>query len=331
MTRMTIEAIAPGKVIIAGEHFVVENEPGIAAAISLYAKVKLELLPEQEVIEIHSVNYNVSERIKINEISKGRIKCEKIFHPFIRVLQKILEEYGKLPPSRIEISSQIPSKAGLGSSAATAVAFSAALLRATGSEVNLDEVSALAYEAEKISHGKPSGIDNTVSTYGGVIVFKKSEGFIKLDEVDCNKFKIVLADTGSRESTKKLVEKVRRLKSEYEEIFMPFYHAAGHLTIELAKKLSEGDIMAVGELMNVAHGMLYSLGLSTETVEKLVFAARKAGAFGAKITGAGGGGIIIALTTPELAENVSNELLNAGASWVKIVNVVQEGVIVNEV
>ncbi|RLE60060.1 MAG: mevalonate kinase, partial [Thermoprotei archaeon] len=104
-----------------------------------------------------------------------------------------------------------------------------------------------------------------------------------------------------------------------------------HLTIELAKKLSEGDIMAVGELMNVAHGMLYSLGLSTETVEKLVFAARKAGAFGAKITGAGGGGIIIALTTPELAENVSNELLNAGASWVKIVNVVQEGVIVNEV
>ncbi|RLE94560.1 MAG: mevalonate kinase [Thermoprotei archaeon] len=328
---MTIEAIAPGKVIIAGEHFVVENEPGIAAAISLYAKVKLEPRSEKEVIELYSVNYNVLNKIKISEINKERIECDAIFYPFFRVMQIVLEEYGKLPSCKIEISSQIPPKAGLGSSAATAVAFSAALLKAIGAEVDLDEVSELAYEAEKISHGKPSGIDNTVSTYGGVIVFKKSEGFVKLDEVKYDEFKLVLADTGSRESTKKLVEKVRRLKNEYDEVFMPFYHAAGHLTIELAKKLSEGDLVAVGELMNVAHGMLYSLGLSTETVEKLVFTARKAGALGAKITGAGGGGMIIALTTPELAEKVSSKLLNAGAAWVKIVNVIEEGVAVDEI
>ncbi|RLE82705.1 MAG: mevalonate kinase [Thermoprotei archaeon] len=325
---MQVEAKAPGKVIITGEHFVVENEPGVAAAVSLYAKVNARVI-DDNIIRIRAVNFNKGEIIKKDDLYNERIKVNAIFKPFIKILLDVCKEYGELPSMDISIFSDIPAKSGLGSSAATATAFAAAILRILNAELDLDKVSQLAYEAEKITHGKPSGIDNTVSTYGGVIVFRKTEGFIKLEDINYESLIFILADSGSREETKILVEKVRKLRQKYEEVFVPFYHAAGHLSIELAKALREGNILAVGELMNISHGMLYSLGLSTEKIEELVFAARKAGALGAKITGAGGGGMILALVTPDTIDSVQKELKRAGATWVKAVRVEEKGVLVN--
>ena len=207
----------------------------------------------------------------------------------------------------LRISSEIPIAAGMGSSAATAVAAVAAASRLLGIRVTKDDISKAAYVAETIVHGKPSGIDNTVSTYGGVIAFRKNEGFIRL-KGDFKTAFLILADSGIHRSTGSMVKKVLELKKKYPSIMEPLYHAAGRLAIEAGKAIEMEDLEKLGELMNINHGLLSAIGVSNQKLEELIYRARSAGALGSKITGAGGGGFIIALCTGERVEEVKNAL-----------------------
>jgi len=318
-----IIASAPAKVILVGEHFVVENEPAIAVAVDVRAFVTASKRRDN-LITLKSLNLGISD-----SITKDKNAERKEFKPLEVIVRKLEEEVGSWIGLDVVIDSKIPIAAGMGSSAAVAVASTLAISRVLGLELSRKEISRIAYEAEKIVHGKPSGIDNTISTYGGAIIYRKSEGFVPL-ECDFSGYKLVLADSGIPRSTGEMVIKVRKLKNKYPKVMDPLYHAAGRLTIEAAKALRDRDFTRLGELMNINHGLLSAVGVSNEKLEQLVYAARRAGVLGAKITGAGGGGYIVALTDENNASKVA-KVLESLSKRVLVLDVSDEGARVEQV
>ena len=314
---MGVTASAPGKVILVGEHFVVENEPAIAVAVDLRARVIVEPRGDDKVF-ISSRELGVSAEYGPNAEAGG------VLAPVYAVVREVFNNVGVWRGVSVRVESDIPPASGMGSSAAVAVATAAAVSGFLGLRLGLDEVSQIAYKAEKIVHGTPSGIDNTVSTYGGAIAFRRLEGFIPL-EADFTGYRLVLADSGIPRRTGDLVARVRALKARYPSVMEPLYHAAGRLAIEAGKAIQDGDFARLGELMNVNHGMLSAIGVSNHRLEQLVYAAREAGALGAKITGAGGGGFIVALVSEEKACRVA-EKLKPISSRVFTVEVSRDGV-----
>jgi len=313
-------ASAPGKVILFGEHFVVEDQPAVAVAISLRARVRAELTRDS-VIRVSSRNLKAT-----GEYSIAPAEEKDPLYPIAYAAYLAMNKAGETRGVNIEVDSDIPPGAGMGSSAAVAVATVAATASALGLELSLDEISKLAHESEKIVHGKPSGIDNTIATFGGAIAYRKSEGFVKLN-VDFSDLVLVLADTGKPRNTGELVKRVLTLKAAFPSVFEPLYYAAGRLAVEAAKLMERGDWEAVGSLMNVNHGLLSAIGVSTLELENLVYSARRAGALGAKLTGAGGGGFIVALCKKGEETTVVQELERASPR-VFVSRVSERGVIV---
>lgn len=302
MSYLSVSASAPGKAILIGEHFVVENQPAIAIAINLRAHVTARESKNDKIL-IFSKNLGIKDCF-----SEGNINIKSPLYPIYYAAKEALKSLN-IETSGLEIiiDSEIPPSAGMGSSAAVSVATIGAILKLYRRELNKEKISKMAYKAEEIVHGKPSGIDNTISTYGGSIIFRKSEGFLKLIS-NFSDVKVILADSEISRNTGNLVRKVLRLKNKYERIFDPLYYSAGHLAIEAAKAIENMDFKRLGELMNINHGLLSAIGVSNRKLEELVYVARENGALGAKITGAGGGGFIVALCYKKDYENVFKAL-----------------------
>ncbi len=312
-------ASAPGKVILVGEHFVVENQPAIAVALDLRARACARIIEGEFRVEVYSKNLSREDTFTPESADKS-----SPLYPAYYAALRTMEFIGIKKPVRIEIDSEIPPAAGMGSSASVAVATVAAVSAALGVRLAKEDISRLAYEAEVLVHGKPSGIDNTIATYGGAIAYRKTEGFIEL-EADFSPVALVLADSGIPRNTGEMVRKVRALLKKYPRVMEPLYHAAGHLAIEAGKAIEAGDFERLGELMNINHGFLSAVGVSNLTLERMVYKAREAGALGAKITGAGGGGFIVALCWKEDAEKVAGALREV-SSRVIVGRVAEEGV-----
>lgn len=296
-----VVASAPGKVILFGEHFVVEDQPAIAVAISKRARVRVKPNDSGK-YRIYSRELGLSEEFGLHESRK-----QSPLYPIVVAARAVENRAGVEVGLDIYIESEIPPSAGMGSSAAVAVATVAATSELLELNLEKEDISYIAYRAETIVHGRPSGIDNTISTFGGAIAFRKSEGFLQL-EADFKPVKIVLADTGVPRNTGELVRRVLSLKEKYPQIFDPLYYAAGRLAVEAAKLIEKGEFEEVGRLMNVNHGLLSAMGVSIFELEHLVYTARRAGALGAKLTGAGGGGFMVALCRKEDTDKVAREL-----------------------
>lgn len=314
-------ASAPGKVILIGEHFVVEDEPAIAVAVDLRARVSVEALQGDFRIIVESPGLRACTVFKGKEEEKG-----DVLYPVFYAARSAMQRIGAIKPLYIRVESDIPPAAGMGSSAAVAVATVAATMAELGREIDEEDVSRIAYLSERIVHGKPSGIDNTISTYGGAIAYRKSEGFIRL-QADFSPISLVLSDSGIPRSTGEMVAKVRSLKERYPTVMDPLYHAAGRLAIEVGKALERGDFQTVGDLMNINHGLLSAVGVSNMELERLVHASRKLGALGAKITGAGGGGFVVALCWREDEDRIMGGLRKV-SERVMATRISEEGVIV---
>jgi len=321
-----VVASAPGKVILYGEHSVVYGEPAIAIALSKRAYTTVYSLPTST-IEINAVNYGVKAEFpqKRGEIS---LKHEKfrVLQPIWEACLQVLEYTNTRKGLRVIVESQIPKEAGLGSSAAVAVSTIAAVASLIEANLTPQVISKLAYEAEKIVHKTPSGIDNTIATFGGAVLFQKG----KITEIKIRKnLPLVIGDTGIKRSTKQLVLKVKSLKEKYENIVSPIIKNIGLIIPRALKALNEGDLLTLGELMNINQGLLDALGVSTREIAKLIHAARNAGAYGAKLTGAGGGGCIIALTPPEKQKAVAEAIKEEGGEPI-ITEISLEGVKIEE-
>jgi mevalonate kinase len=311
---MEVVASAPAKVILFGEHFVVYGEPAMVIAIDKRAYARAENRDDKR-IYIHSSNLNLTACLEGEnfKVEKGDPKEARIkFEPVKLAVQKVLEKHGENVGLNIEINSTVPVAAGLGSSAAVVAAVTTAVSALLNVNISKEEVFRITYEAEKIVHGTPSGIDPAIATFGGALLFQMDTGFKPL-EVKMD-IPLVIGDTGIERSTRIQVDKVRELRERYPQIMESFTWAARQIVMRALEALKERDLETLGELMNINHALLYGIGVSDESLEWLINAARKAGALGAKLTGAGGGGCMIALARNEKLEEVSEAIQRAGGT-----------------
>lgn len=310
--HMGVIASAPAKVILFGEHFVVYGEPAIVLAIDKRAYAEAELRDDKR-LYLHSVNLNLSGYFESEffKIEQGDAKGAKSkFEPLKLAVEKVLEIYGENVGLDVEVNSTVPVAAGLGSSAAVAVAVTAAVGAILNVKMSKEAVFRISYEAEKIVHGTPSGVDPAISTFGGALLFQMDAGFKPLDvKADVP---LVIGCTGVERSTRVQVAKVRDGKNKYPRIIDPMMRAAREIVLRAINALKEDDLETLGDLMNINHALLCGLGISDESLEWLINAARKAGALGAKLTGAGGGGCMIALAENERLEQVMEPIQRAG-------------------
>jgi mevalonate kinase len=247
----------------------------------------------------------------------GKTGLDFEMHPYVSAAIR------KMGSSRvsIEITSEIPVGSGLGSSAAVTVATLAAINIECGFGYEKDIIAQMAHEIEKEVQGAASPADTFVSTFGGVIEIPSRK---RLDLLDCG---IVIGNTGkgaSPKKTSKLVKQVAMLKEEYPETIGSIIKTIGSFAKHGENMLFQKKYEALGKLMNVNHGLLDALGVGTMELSDLVYAARNAGAYGAKLTGAGGGGCMVALTDSQ--DEVAQAIENAGGKAI-ITGFTREGVL----
>jgi mevalonate kinase len=294
---------APGKIILFGEHAVVYGRPALAAPVTqVHADVDVS---DSSRPGIWIDAPDVSLHAELNTLPSD--------HPIASVINNLffLWRVSPFPNLAIRITSTIPVASGLGSGAAVTVALTRALASYLQHSMSDEEVNGFAYEIEKLHHGTPSGIDNTVVTYAQPVYFVKDQP-IQIFHVG-KPFTIVIADTGIAAPTRESVGDVRRLwmndRSRWETIF----DKIGEISFTARRAIEAGKPEVLGELMNENHTLLQKLTVSSPELDVLVGFARDAGALGAKLSGGGRGGNMIALVEPENAEAVSLSLMAASA------------------
>jgi mevalonate kinase len=269
---MTATCSAPGKIYLFGEHAVVYGESAIACAVELRTCVSAK---KSEAVTISS--------------GIGNTGLDFETHPYV---SSAIKKLGS-PDVAIEITSDIPVGSGLGSSAAVTIATLAAINIEFGLGYENEELAKMGHGIEKEVQGAASPTDTFVSTFGGVVEIPSRR---RLNLLDCG---IVIGNTNkgaSPKKTAKLVKQVARLKEEYPEMINPIIKTIGSFAMQGKLMVSEKNYTSLGKLMNVNHGLLDALGVCTMELSALVYAARSAGAYGTKLTGAGGGGCMVALT-----------------------------------
>jgi len=312
VAEMKAHATAPAKTILLGEHFVVLGEQAIAMAISLNSEVNVERRGDSS-IYIRSLSLSTSGTFKNDEfkLERGGEEARKVLEPSKMVAEAVCQYVKCLNIGfNIEIDSKIPVAVGLGSSAATAVSTIAAVAESLEAKLRRDEICDLAFVPERRIHEKPSGIDQTTSTYGGVILYKPSKGFASIPMRQ--ELPIVVGNSGKARSTGEQVAKVRKLLEKRRDFVTHLAKNAGELSTKAVDAIKGGDLRTLGELMISNHEILRKVGVSTQSLDRLVQASLKAGALGAKLTGAGGGGCIIALTEKDAQQAVADAIEESG-------------------
>jgi mevalonate kinase len=308
---MGVVASAPAKVILFGEHFVVYGEPAIVLAIDKRVYATVERRNDKR-LHIRSTNLDIAAYFEKGAfmIEKGEGKEAKLkFEPIKLAVERVLENCEEVGLD-VEINSTVPVAAGLGSSAAVVAAVATATAALMGVKMTKEDVFRTAYEAEKLVHGTPSGVDPAISTFGGTLLFQIDTGFKAL-EVKSD-IPLVVGDTGVERATRIQVEKVRSMMNSYPQVAEALKKAAREIVLRAMDALKENDLKTLGELMNINHALLYGVGVSDESLEWLINAAMKAGALGAKLTGAGGGGCMIALASDAKLEQVFEAIKRSG-------------------
>jgi|YelNatPaOPRAMG01_1025707.scaffolds.fasta_scaffold93932_1 mevalonate kinase len=294
---------APAKAILIGEHFVVSGAIAIAIAINLYAKASAALAPRGSI--------SISAPGLVDGAGpRGARSGGDPFEPLASMTRAFLERYGIDQGVDIRLSSEIPLSAGLGSSAAIAVSILAALSGLFGIRLGREEMFDLAFISERILHGNPSGIDHATSIYGGAIAYSPSMGFRRLS-VDCD-ITLIIGDTLRRRSTREQVLKVQDFLKRNEGIAREAFERIREISEMAISCLEKGDMRGLGALMNENQALLSKVGASSRELDRLIGAALEAGAFGAKLTGAGGGGCMIAIGPQEALDGIEESIRRAG-------------------
>lgn len=301
-------ASAPGKIILFGEHAVVYGEPAIAAplqATQARAVVTPQIAGKSGEIRLEAPDIGLSSDL----IELGND------HPLRRAITLIVGEdnLNKVPACQIQITSSIPISSGLGSSAAITAALIQAFSAFIGQQMTEDQISQTTFEVEKIHHGRPSGIDNSVVVFQQPVYYQKG---IPLEFLTINSpFSILIAGSGSPGNTRQAVTSVREGWLKDPEKYNEIFSKIGQLTRHAKELLLSGDPQELGPLMDQNQSLLQDLGVSTPRLDRLVQSARKAGALGAKLSGGGLGGHLIALVDDQ-TQAVQEKLLEEGAEGI---------------
>ena len=289
---MKSKASAPGKVILFGEHFVVYGVKAILCSINKRVTVTAEKTSERKI----SINSKIG-KLEL-EPDKPISEINSPLKPFYYLANKSIEN--KDSGIRIQIDSEIPLGAGLGSSSACCVAGAAAIFKLFGN-ISREEVLKLAIEAERTIFENTSGADCTVCTYGGIIEYDKNKGFKKI-EYEPN-FQLVIINSNIEHSTQSMVSKVKEFENKNTEEFSRLSDLESKLVEDVLKLVKENKIQEIGQKMNQNQKYLENIGISNKELTKMIRIGQES-SFGAKITGSGGGGCIFALTNESNLQNI---------------------------
>jgi mevalonate kinase len=294
-----------GKTILFNEHFVVHGVPGIVSAIDSAADAEVE---------------KIGKGITVEDTRKGaKDYAEKKRLQQIESIERMLKALNMGPKEvslRIWLGGNLPGFSGIGASAASSVAIARAIAEEFEMGLPDEKINDVAYEAEKAYAGTPSGIDNTAATFGGLIWFKRnlSGGPNTIERLNIKEpVEVVIGNTGIVANTKAMVAGVARRKKSYPKKYDVLFKQAEELAFSARETLERFDLKKVGDLMNENHRLLQEIEVSCKELDYLVTLARDQGAFGAKLTGGGGGGCMVALTPgKDLREAVASVMEQQG-------------------
>jgi len=300
---VAVESSAPGKVILCGEHSVVYGYPAMAAPVmGVRCRAWVEAAASGSGLSLVAVD--LGERLALRTAPPD--------HPLAVLARLVLAHLGcEEPDAVLTVHSDLPIAGGLGSGAAVSVAAARALAGFLGVTLSPAALSALAYEVEKLHHGTPSGIDNTVIAWERPVYFVKGQP----PEVLAipAPLRLLIADSGIGAVTREAVAAVRQRREAHPAYYEARFAQIGALVSAARVAWEQQDLPTLGQLLDANQALLAEIGVSTPRLEALVMAARQAGALGAKLTGSGMGGNIIALVTAEGMPAVADALRAAGA------------------
>jgi mevalonate kinase len=299
-----ITASASGKIILFGEHAVVYGQPAIAVPVAQVATtVQIEQGSKGIWIDAPVINL-----------------CDDLSTlPTTHPIKKVLIDFFELanipqPPLKIQITSTIPIASGLGSGAAVSVALLRGLSLFFKITLTAEQINDLAFETEKIHHGTPSGIDNTVIAFSRPVYYIKNH---RLETFTVKRpFHILIADTGISALTKVAVGDVRALVERDQIIYGNWIEQIGQIVVAARTCIEIGNLVELGSLMTKNQTALSHLTVSSPELDTLIATAMSHGALGAKLSGGGRGGNCIALVEESSIEKVTAELVKAGAKSV---------------
>ncbi|MDB4972160.1 MAG: Mevalonate kinase [Myxococcaceae bacterium] len=287
-----------GKVILLGEHSVVHGRPALALSVERGAEVTVA--PSAgAATTLHIEPWNVA----VDSGSETNLGREP--------LQQALKVARAFYPDEVELAlhatMRLPSGAGMGSSAALGVAVLRALDQARGLTRSNEEIYQRSLDWERVFHGNPSGVDNAMATHGGMALFKKGEPLTRV--VPRHPISLVVAYSGSSSSTKLMVDSVARQFEKEPERIGKVFDAIAAIVSNGKLALEQGELKDLGQLMTMNHKLLSGMMLSTDALEEMIAAAMAAGALGAKVTGAGGGGCMVALADSAATKRAVSDAL----------------------
>jgi mevalonate kinase len=284
-----------GKTILFGEHFVVYGLPSIVSALGIYTIADVKV--------VKGNGWTVNDQRPATPSYK-----EQKYAAAMQSIDNVINHLkADVKNQRLEISfaGDLVAASGVGASAAQCTSLARALSETFNLNLDDEEINEAAYEGEKAYHGTPSGIDNTASTYGGLIWFVRNLGAAKntMELLQTpRKMLIVIANSGVTASTTEVVADVQRLREKTPEKIEKIFGEYKKLAEAAKKALLKGDIATIGNLMNQNHKMLQQITVSGKINDELVEIALENGAIGAKLTGTGRGGLVISLAENEDAQ-----------------------------
>jgi len=307
---------APGKVILFGEHAVVYGRPALAAPVTgVQARAEVDDLPKHPAGNVRLE----APQLRIGGWLHAMSKEERL----VLAVRRALELLDARPATAlfVRLNSSLPVAGGLGSSAAISVAMLRAIAAHLRIPLSTERLCELSLELETLFHGTPSGIDTSVIAYGWPVFFVRGQEPVPLRPA--LPLQLVIADSGQPSETAAVVASVRAAHAKEPELYEQFFDAIGKIAWTARERIESGQGAPLGSLMDQNHALLAEMGVSCEPLDALVTAARSGGALGAKLSGAGRGGNIIALVTSETKGDVERAVRQAGA--VSVLHTVVEG------
>lgn len=300
-----------GKVILFGEHFVVYGCQAIVAGISEYTDCSISTTPGVPGVQV------TDQRPAIPGYKREKRAEQEKAHQLVLSHLHIDTSADGL---HIRLGGPLVPTSGIGASASDVVALSRALSELYGLNLSDTQVNESAFVGEGGYHGTPSGVDNTAATFGGLISFMRKDGKPAFRAIECAApLYLVVVGTGITASTTKVVADVRKLKERHEAAFRHVLARYTDIVREAAQALRSGDVRRVGALMRANHQLCRHIGVSCDAIEAIVSRCDALGALGAKLSGTGRGGIVIALAESPAAQKALSEGLQASCPQAKFI------------
>ncbi|RSN69470.1 mevalonate kinase [Candidatus Korarchaeum cryptofilum] len=300
--NLRVRASAPSQAFLLGEHAVLYGSPALALSVDKRSHVEASPLPEGEIMiesELGVYKEGSSYNEDLVKLAKG--------------VKELFNKYGIRSGVHLRIRSEVPASSGMASSASVAAAISKSIDALFNLGMSESELLDAVYTFERIIHGRASKTGPACAVLGGVIWVEWSDGEMRATSLGHREVPVAIACTGEPSRTKEMVERVSKLREAFPEVHEGIVRAISDLVFKGREALESGDFRTLGSLMNINQGLLYSLGVSSLAIERIIWEARMKGALGAKLSGAGGGGCVVILH--EAPEEVASNLTSASISF----------------